>query len=82
MLADLATSVRQRPKDVKAAVGTLYPDLGPATLDALFAAEANGWNTVPLTPSRLAHEIAVLKAIGLPVPADGNFDPAAMIAPS
>jgi ABC-type nitrate/sulfonate/bicarbonate transport system substrate-binding protein len=81
ILADLSKVVEDRPAEVKAAVAKLYPDLSSAQLDVLFATEASGWSTVPLTPQILAREISVVKAIGLPVPEAQKLDPAAMIAP-
>ena len=74
--ADLTKAIDERPAEVKAAVGRLYPDLDRATLDLLFATESAAWKSVPSTTADLAHEIAFVKAGVGQVPGLDAVDPA------
>ena len=66
--ADLTKALDERPADVKAVVGKLYPALEPATLDLLFEAESAAWKSVPPTQAELEHEIDFVKAAGDQIP--------------
>ena len=81
ILTDLAKAVQDRPNDVKAVVGQLYPSLDATSLDVLFATESRGWNTTRLTPQILAKEISFVKSAGIPVPDIDKLDAARMIVP-
>jgi ABC-type nitrate/sulfonate/bicarbonate transport system substrate-binding protein len=81
VFADLGKAIDDRPGDVKAAVGRLYPNLDAGTLDLLFDAEARAWKPRPLSAKDMAHEIAYIKLSGTPIPKLESIDPAAMLAP-
>jgi ABC-type nitrate/sulfonate/bicarbonate transport system substrate-binding protein len=81
VFADLATSINERPAEVKAAMARLFPDLDNHSLDLLFGTESLGWRGGALTTEEMAHEIAIVKAtITLP-PAIDAIDPAALLVP-
>lgn len=78
---DLSDAVRNRPQDVKAALGKLYPDVDAATLDLLFRLESPAWMARKLTAADMKHEIAFVKANGAPLPNIDAVDPASMLYP-
>jgi ABC-type nitrate/sulfonate/bicarbonate transport system substrate-binding protein len=81
VFADLGRAIDERPADVKAAVGRLYPTLDAATLDLLFEAEARSWKPRPLSAKDMAHEISYIKRGGIPIPNVDTIDPATMLWP-
>lgn len=81
IVGDVAKAVDERPADVKAAVAKLYPNVDAATLDLLFAAESVAWKVKPVTPKDMAHEIAYVKKVGVPLPQIDSVNPASMIFP-
>jgi ABC-type nitrate/sulfonate/bicarbonate transport system substrate-binding protein len=81
VFADFAEAVRQRPNDVKAAIGTLFPDIDKATIDLLFQSESLGYSASPPTAEGLAREVAFVKLSGVPVPNLDSIDPAKLLIP-
>ena len=82
VVADLGTALQQRPAEVKAAVARLYPDVPAPALDVLFEAEAGSWNPRQVDAKQLAHEIAMVKAIGVSLPPlIDTIDPASILFP-
>lgn len=81
VFADLGKAIEERPAVVKAAVGKLFPDLDPATLDLLYASESRAWNARPLTVADAQHELDFIKAAGTPIPGIEQVTPASMLYP-
>jgi ABC-type nitrate/sulfonate/bicarbonate transport system substrate-binding protein len=79
VLADFAHAIDERPADVKAALGRLYPNLDQPLIDLLFINESPAWKGSPLTIRDLAHEIAMVKATGVQMPQLDTLDPASML---
>ena len=77
---DLGTAIKERPADVKAAFGRVYPDLDTKTLDLLFAAEAVAWDAHAATVQDMTREVGFIKSTGLPVPNIDSVDAAALVA--
>jgi ABC-type nitrate/sulfonate/bicarbonate transport system substrate-binding protein len=71
--------VQSKPEDVKAALAKLYPDIDPATMDVLFAAESRAWVTRPLTPSDMQHEVEFMRASGTAIPGLDRINPASTL---
>jgi ABC-type nitrate/sulfonate/bicarbonate transport system substrate-binding protein len=81
-VADLGNAIVQRPQDVKQAVAKLYPDLSGPALDLLFEVESVSWNAKQLNGADMKHEIEMVKAIGVQLPAlIDSIPPAAMLYP-
>jgi ABC-type nitrate/sulfonate/bicarbonate transport system substrate-binding protein len=78
-LADFAKAVEQRPADVRAATGKVFPGVDAATIDLFLSYEAAAWKTKPFTAKDMAHEITFVKASGIPVPGIDDLDPGSMI---
>lgn len=70
------TIVAERPAVAKAAVAKLYPDVDAATMEVLFAAESERWNTRPMTPDDIRHEIEFIRSGGGSMPGLDRIDPA------
>ena len=68
---ELTVAFKDRPNDVKAAIGRIYPDLKPADIDTMFAGDGVGYVSKPVTTDELTREIAFLKASGSDVKTDG-----------
>jgi ABC-type nitrate/sulfonate/bicarbonate transport system substrate-binding protein len=81
VFADLSKAVEDRPNDVKAAIGKVFPSIDKPTLDLLWTTESTGFNAKPLTVADMTHEIQFVKASGIPMPEGTRLDPAAMIFP-
>jgi ABC-type nitrate/sulfonate/bicarbonate transport system substrate-binding protein len=81
VFTDLGKAIAERPAEVKAAVSKLFPDLDEATLDLLFASESPAWAAKPLTVKDMAHEIAFVKASGVPLSQIDSIDPASLLFP-
>ena len=81
VFGDLAKAVDERPNDVKAAILKLFPELDARTLDLLYVTESQGFKARPLTVRDMAHEIAFVKASGIPLPNDAALDARAMVFP-
>lgn len=81
VFAEFAEAVRTRPNDVKAAIGTLFPDIDKATIDLLFQSESLGYAASPPTAEGLAREITFVKLSGVPVPNLDSVDPAKLLIP-
>jgi ABC-type nitrate/sulfonate/bicarbonate transport system substrate-binding protein len=75
---DFSTAVKQRPAEVKAALGRVFPSVDAATIDLLFETDSLGFATKPLTKEDMAREIAFVKASGAGVDV-GNLDPAGLM---
>ena len=61
-IRELGAIITTNPATVKAALAKLYPDVDAPTLDVLFESEAPLWNTRPLTPADMAHEIEFVRS--------------------
>ena len=62
---ELSAAFGSRPAEVKAAVKTLYPELDQAVLDMVFSLEERAFQTKPLTPADIAHDVAYMKVSGM-----------------
>ena len=78
-IQDLGQMIATRPDMVKAAVAKLYPDVEPATMDVLFAAESDRWNTRPMTIEDIRHEIDFMRSGGASMPGLDAINPAAAL---
>jgi ABC-type nitrate/sulfonate/bicarbonate transport system substrate-binding protein len=78
VFADFARAADERPGDIKAAIGRLFPDLDAKMLDLLFETELPGFKTTPLTREHLSHEIGFVKRTGQ-LPNVDKLDPEAMM---
>ncbi len=78
-IRDLGAMIVAKPDVVKAAAAKLYPDVDAATMDVLFAAEANNWNTRPMTPADMQHEIDFIRSGGASLPGLDRLDPAQLL---
>ena len=76
---DLAKVVEERPGDIKAAVGKLFPDLDAKTLDLILAAELKSFIGSKVTVEDIRHSIRFLQLSGASLPP--TLDPAAMLLP-
>lgn len=81
VLADFAKAIDERPADVKAAILKIFPDLDAKTLDLVFATESLAWKGKTVTPADMAHEIAVVKSMGVQLPGIDKIDIASMLFP-
>jgi len=81
VFTDFSKAIAERPAEVKAAVGRLYPDLTPDALELLFASESEGWKTRPLTREDIMREIEFVRASGAPLPEIDKIDPRSLIYP-
>jgi ABC-type nitrate/sulfonate/bicarbonate transport system substrate-binding protein len=79
VFADLGKAVEDRPREVKAAIAKLFPDLDGATIDLLFESESLAWKSPPITAQEIAHEIAYVKSTGRAPPEIDGIDPASML---
>lgn len=66
------------PGEVRTALGTLYKEVDPATMDVLFAAEKNAWKFRPVTTETMKQEVAFMANSGTPLQGIEKLDPAAM----
>lgn len=67
------------PAEVRGALGKLYPQVEPETMDVLFKAEGAAWKMRDITPDDMRQEIAFMVSSGASLPGVSNIDPAAMI---
>ena len=74
---DLTKAFKERPADVKAALGRIYPDLDRASIDQMFDGDGVGYVSKPVTKEELVREIAFLKASGSDVKTDA-IDPGSL----
>ena len=81
VFVDLGKAVDERPADVKAAMGRLFPDLDAQTIALLFDSESAAWKSPPITPAEMAHEIAYTKLAGQSSPELDKLVPADLILP-
>lgn len=79
VFAEVSRITAERPGDVKAAIGKLFPDVLPANLDLIFEQEAAGFRTTTLTVEDIAREIAYVKGSGGDVPPLDGLKPADLI---
>lgn len=75
---DFSEILVNSPERVREVLGKLYPDVEPATLDILFAAEGPAWQFRDVTVEDMAREIAFVKAAGADIPNIDSLDPATM----
>jgi ABC-type nitrate/sulfonate/bicarbonate transport system substrate-binding protein len=76
---DFSDILESAPDKVRGALGKLYPDVDPATMDVLFAAEQGAWKYRQVTPAHMKQDIDFMRASGVPLPGIEKLDPAAMI---
>ena len=81
VFADLATAFRERPTEVKASIGRMFPALKPELIERFYDLEARGFAAKPLTVADMAHEIAYVKASGANLPNIESVDPKALLFP-
>jgi len=75
---DFSSILEKSPDQVKAALGKLYPDVDPATLEVLFNAERDAWKYRPVTAANMKHEVDFMRLSGTDIPGLDKIDPAAM----
>jgi ABC-type nitrate/sulfonate/bicarbonate transport system substrate-binding protein len=78
-LDDLSMAFAERPADVKAAIGRLFPELDAKALDLVFSLEAKAYTTKPLTAADIAHDLAFMKLSGLDLGPIDTVDPASVM---
>jgi ABC-type nitrate/sulfonate/bicarbonate transport system substrate-binding protein len=76
---DLSAAVAARPAEVKAAIAKLYPEFDARTLDLIFSMEAKAFNTTPLTPADIQHDVEFMKASGMDFGPIDRIDYAAVL---
>ncbi len=81
VFADFAEAVRQRPAEVKAAIGTLFPAIDRGMIDVLFESEASGFAALPPTAEGMAREIGFVKLGNPQLQGLENVDKAKLILP-
>jgi ABC-type nitrate/sulfonate/bicarbonate transport system substrate-binding protein len=65
VFAELSEATAERPAEVRAALGRVFPSLDAKTLDLIFSSEAHGFTTSPLTEADVAQDIAYLQSNGI-----------------
>ncbi len=75
----LGAAIEATPAQVRAALGEVYRDIDPATMDVLFAAESRAWVTRRMTPADMQHEIDFVRSGGAALPGLDRIDPASML---
>jgi hypothetical protein len=75
---DFSDILEKTPEKVREALGKLYPDVEPATLDILFNAEKDAWKIRPITTESMKQEIAFMRNSGSSLPGIEKLDPATM----
>ena len=78
-LRDFSEILEKTPDQARAAVGKIYPDVEPGTMDILFKAENVAWKYRDSTVDDLKHEIEFVKASGTAIPDIDKIDPATML---
>ena len=81
MFADLAKAFGDRPAEVKAAIGRLFPTLTPESIEIFYGPELAGFMAKPLTPADIAHEIEYVKLSGSSLPNLDLIVPATVLYP-
>lgn len=76
---DLVAAFTQRPAEVKAAIGRLYPELDAKTLDLIFEMESKAFAAKVLTPADIAHDIRHMKLSGMDLGPIDTVDPASVL---
>jgi ABC-type nitrate/sulfonate/bicarbonate transport system substrate-binding protein len=71
--------LEKTPGDVRAALGRLYPEVEPATMDVLFNAENGAWKMRPVTVETMKQDIAFMANSGTPLPGVEKLDPASLM---
>lgn len=75
---ELGHAVIDRPAEVKAVIGKLYPDMDATMLDLLFATESAAWKPQPISLEGVKHDIAFVKSDASAPPGIDSFDPASL----
>jgi hypothetical protein len=78
---DYTQSVKERPADVKAAIGRLFPNLDTPTLDFLYESESASFSASPVSAEDMKREIEFVKVSGENVPNLDKLNPASMVLP-
>ena len=81
VVADFAALVDQNPEAVKAATIKTFSNVDVPVVDLFLAYESSAWKTKKLTVADMIHEIAFVKASGVPLPQLDTLDPATLIFP-
>jgi len=76
MLSDI---LDKTPGEVRGALGTLYKEVDPATMDVLFEAEKAAWKYRSVTAEDMKQEIAFMANSGTTMSGLDKLDPAAMV---
>jgi ABC-type nitrate/sulfonate/bicarbonate transport system substrate-binding protein len=80
-LEEFKQAVKERPSEVKAAIKKVFPNLDAATLDVIFDAESEGFQTTPITRESMVREMAFVKLNGVDLPNLDQIQPESLIYP-
>ena len=76
VFADMVKAANERPDEVRAALGRLFPELDAPTLAVVFKSEINGFKTWDLSEADIAQDIAFLRRNGIELPQNDRVTPA------
>jgi ABC-type nitrate/sulfonate/bicarbonate transport system substrate-binding protein len=71
---EFSAAVAERPAQVKAAIAKLYPEFDTRTLDLIFSMESRAFNTKPLMPADIEHDVELMRASGMEFGAIDRID--------
>jgi ABC-type nitrate/sulfonate/bicarbonate transport system substrate-binding protein len=78
---DFGKTATERPADVRAALGRLYPEIDPKLLDLLFESELNGFKVGMLTAEEMAHDIEFTRSTGSDLSRLNGVNPSTLMFP-
>jgi ABC-type nitrate/sulfonate/bicarbonate transport system substrate-binding protein len=76
---ELAADFKDHPDLVKAAIVKLFPEIPSQAWDMVLTLEAQSFETKPLTPADIAHDIAYMKMSGMDLGPIDKVDPASVL---
>ena len=76
---DFTAAIVQRPAEVKAAMGRVFPEIDPKTLDLVFELESRSLNAKKPVPSDVVNDIALMKSAGIDVAGAEKLDPSVFL---
>ena len=79
VFAELAADFRDHPDLVKAAITKLFPEITPQAQDMVLQLEAASFETKPLTPADIKHDIDYMKLSGMDLGPIDKVDPASVL---
>ena len=80
-LEEFKQAVKERPSEVKVAIKKVFPNLDAATLDVIFDAESEGFQTTPITRESMVRELTFVKLNGIDLPNLDQIRPESLIYP-